>query len=60
MYGPAIASQTGLGKTRELLAERDRRFEGSPRVDQAVGEAHAQRLFAVDAASGEDEIHGAP
>ena len=41
---------------RELVRERARRVERAARFGQPVGETHAQRFVAADAAAGEDEV----
>src|SRR5438046_3750060 len=56
--GQAIGAKTALREASELMRELDRGVARPPALDQAVREAHAERLLARDAAPREDHVHG--
>ena len=56
--GASVAAQAALREAGELLGDLDGAVQGFAVFGEAVGQAHAQRFFATDAASGEDHVHG--
>src|SRR5262245_14312038 len=54
----AIAPQAALGEALQLVRQLDGFRQRRSRLHQPVGEAHALRLVARHAASGEDEVEG--